>query len=160
MDEDKVPGFSDLLGALDLNLPGFNFSQSYAETGKLPGFMDLTDDQKAFLGTLGVLGVAQSSDPTTTATTGFQDFHKALENTYNLGFLKFAPNKKNFAAQMIGYEDAKQAQKAGVTDTYAAYLESILDEAEELRQNPQRMRTLADQAEMGMLDGTLGEGWE
>ena len=78
MDEDKVPGFSDLLGALDLNLPGYNFSQNYAETGKLPGFKDLTDDEKALLGPLGVLGVAQSSDPYATATTGFKDFHKAL----------------------------------------------------------------------------------
>tara|TARA_R110002020_G_scaffold349156_1_gene562799 strand:+ start:19 stop:501 length:483 start_codon:yes stop_codon:yes gene_type:complete len=160
MDEDTVPGFSDLLGALDLNLPGYNFQQNYAETGKLPGFKDLTDDEKAILGPLGVLGVAQSSDPTTTATTGFQDFHKALENTYNWGLVRLAPNQKNFAAQMLGFKDSKQAQQSGVTDTYAAYLESILDEAEELRQNPQRMRTMADQAEMGMLDGTLGEGWE
>ena len=103
---------------------------------------------------------AISLSPTATATTGFQDFHKALQNTYNFGLVRLAPNKKNFAAQMLGYENAKQAQKSGVTDTYAAYLENILDEAEELRQNPQRMRTLADQAEMGMLDGTLGEGWE
>ena len=146
MDEDTVPGFSDLLGSLDLNLPGFNFQQNYAETGKLPGFMDLTDDELEILGPL--------------ATTAFQDFHKALQKTYNFGFVKLAPNKKNFAAQMLGYENAKQAKKSGVTDTYAAYLESILDEAEELRQNPQRMRTMADQAEMGMLDGTLGEGWE
>ena len=155
MDEDTVPGFADLLGALDLNL-GSTFQQDYAKTGKLPGFKDLTDDEKAIIGPLGVLGVAQSSDPTTTATTGFQDFHRALGKTYGW----FAPNKKNFAAQMLGFEDSKQAQKTGVTDTYAAYLESILDEAEELRQNPQRMRTMADQAEMGMLDGTLGEGWE
>ena len=61
---------------------------------------------------------------------------------------------------MLGYKIAKQAKIEGLKDTYATYLGNILDEAEELKQNPQRMRTLEDQAEMGMLDFTPGEDWE
>ena len=153
----------DLLANIG-NVTGQDFLQQYQDSGKLLGWPNLDPDM---LKTLGVYAVATSSNPYASATTGIDKLNKGLWDTYGplgLGF-RDKTRKSNLAAMMLGYEDTGAAKKAGVMDTYGAYLEGILDDAEAMKQDSggagqTRVETIADQVEMGMLDFTSGDDWE
>jgi hypothetical protein len=155
----------DLLANIDKQ--GYDFVNPYQTSGTLPGWSNLDPDM---LKTLGVYGTAQSGNPQATAATGFQNLNQGLIANNPVLYRALMgwtgkTQKSNLAAMMLGYKDTDAAKQAGVMDTYGAYLEGILDEAETMKQESggagqTRMETIADQVEMGMLDFTPGDDWE
>ena len=146
---------------------GQDFLTPWQEDQTLPGWSDL---DPGMLKTLGVYGTAQSSNPQYSAATGFQNLNTGLTNNNPVLYRALmgwtgGKQKSSLAARMLGFENLDAAKQAGVMDTYGAYLEGILDEAETMKQDSggagqTRMETIADQVEMGMLDFTSGEDWE
>ena len=157
----------DFLGTIDATTPGYDFLSQFTDAGKLQGWGNLNPQA---LQTLGTYGIATSSKPETSAVYSFNALNQGLWDTYGPaaglggGFAYLDQREKtrrsNLAAKMLGYEDTAAAKQAGVQDTYGKYLEGILGDAEAMKQDTQRMETIADQVEMGMLDFTPGEDWE